>query len=98
MKKTALCVVVLLALCGCSVGGDDGTEGDDGSASIASTNQARAEKHWEALTGEERDLVCLQFLERAEPDYRGMLRELMSAGITQAEATEMLPTAVNECT
>lgn len=68
------------------------------STAVTATAGLRApSERWADLPESQKSTVCVQAREAGGPDYRGMLRALMDAGLTQPDAAAMLPYAVNEC-
>lgn len=86
-----------LVVAGCGSDADRHNESPNVSvaSSVSPTDSPSA--RWNRLDGSTQNLVCLQALERGGPDYRGMLRELMTAGISQPDAAAMLSHATDQC-
>ncbi|WP_406381384.1 hypothetical protein OHU25_51300 [Streptomyces sp. NBC_00117] len=101
MKKMLLVTpLLLLALAACSSGNGEDKDDDRPSTNptaVGTADLKAVKKRWEALTGDERKRVCSQVHESGGPDYRDMQTELQRTGLTQPQAAEMLPSAVNWC-
>lgn len=90
------CLFLIVAGCGTDAD-DQPKQPPSPSVVMSNTNPGSATTQWKRLDGYTQNLVCLQALERGGPDYRGMLHELMKAGLPQPEAAAVLPYAANEC-
>lgn len=88
----AVTAFLFLGMAGCGSGFGESTP----ASTEVSVSPSIAER-WSKVSGYDQNLVCLQALERGGPDYQGMLRELMNAGLAQPDATVLLSYAVNQC-
>ena len=90
------CFFLAVAGCGSAEGARPQVIPEASSVSVP-TSSDTIPGRWSRIDGYTQNLVCLQALERGGPDYRGMLRELMNAGVDQPDAVTMLPYVSNRC-
>ena len=94
----SITAALFLGMAGCSPGSEDESGPSSGPTVVIGTADLKAvAERWKGLSDPQRNSVCEPARQADSPDYGGMLRALVNAGVTQEDAAEMLPYVASQC-